>query len=173
MPVKHEIDLLAALCTGKGANIGCGNVPIANSIGVDVCLTAKAASVFVDSWRLPFSDNSLDYIVSCASLEHMEVAPVLVLREWARCLRVHGTLGIIVPDAAYGIWSMTGDTGKCGQLVKPRREMEHLHAFTVSSLKVLLEFAGFTPSVVHKVSRLPVRKETTLFAVGHKNETYK
>ena len=173
MSIGFELRLLTKLCNGFGVNVGCGDTPIAGSIGIDVCREAKAASIFIDSLRLPFPDNSLDYIVSSACLEHMQEAPITVLREWARCLMVGGVLGIVVPDAEYGIWSMTGDTGKCGELIKERREMEHLHAFTEISLCVLLEFAGFTITEVKHVDRRPLRKETTLFVSAYKNETFK
>jgi len=171
MSVAKEIGLLAELCEGYGYNIGCGDVRIRDSIGVDVSDT-RAADVIADATNLPLDRKELDYIIAAACFEHLEQAPLLVLRHWLSRLRVGGIIGIVVPDAQYGIWSMTGDTGQAGKMVKPRREMEHLHAFTMESLRVLFKFAGMDIVRLEKVDRRPYRKETTLFCVGRKNETY-
>jgi len=172
MSVRAEIEFLAKYCKGIGLNIGCGNVAIGNSIGVDVTIEAKAAIMLADAFNLPFMDCSLDYIVSAACLEHIDKGPVTVLREWLRCLKVGGTIAVTVPDAEYGMWAMTGDTGKVGQFAKARREMEHLHAFTQTTLMLLFDFAGMQIIRCEKIDRKPVRPETTLLCVGRKTEAY-
>lgn len=172
MSVEKEIELLAEYCKGFGANIGCGDVQIADSIGIDCCHKAQAAVIVAEATCLPLRDNTLDYIVSAACFEHIDRSPVKVLREWLRCLKVGGIIAIVVPDADYGIWSMTGDTGKPGQLCKPRSEMEHLHAFTKQSLVMLFEFAGMEVIRCEKIDRRPVRPETTILCVGKKTENY-
>ena len=171
MPIRREIELIAECCNGMGLNIGCGDVQIRNSIGFDIAET-KAAMVLGDAMKLPFKQGVFDYIVAAACFEHLEAAPITVLRHWLRFLKPGGVIAILVPDASYGIWSMTGDTGKVGKLVKPRSEMEHLHAFTVESLKVLFEFAGMDIEKLDIIDRHPERKERTIICVGRKNETY-
>lgn len=171
MPIRREIELLASYCKGVGLNIGCGDIQIRNSIGVDVSHT-KAAMVIADAMDLPFSHEKLDYIIAAACFEHLDAAPITVLRHWLKFLKPSGTIAILVPDATYGIWSMTGDTGQPGKLIKPRREMEHLHAFTTESLAMLFEFAGMTIITMEVIDRQPERKERTILCAGIKNDTY-
>lgn len=172
MSTTKEIKLLAEYCKGFGLNIGCGSVSIGNSIGVDVADTPVAV-IRAEAHRLPFCDAILDYIVACNSFEHIQVAPVITLREWARCLKVGGTVAVIVPDAEYSIWSMTGDRGVCGRLCKPEREMEHFHAFTELSLRMLFTFCGFQVIEHEKIRiRGDGRAETTLLCVGVKTDVY-
>jgi predicted SAM-dependent methyltransferase len=159
-------------CIGKGANIGCGNVSIRDSIGVDIRPNATAAELIAEAWFLPFEDKSLDYIVSMACLEHLDRGPITILREWLRCLKSNGIIAIAVPDAEYGIWSMTGDTGKCGKLIKPIRAMEHLHAFDQTTLKMLFEFAGMQVLACERYDRRPAKKEPILICVGRKQDVF-
>ena len=172
MSVKAEVEALKIYCEGHGANIGCGAVRIGSSVGVDMTPN-KAVDIVVTGQALPFDSNSLDYIVSCAALEHIDAGPITILREWTRCVRVGGTVAVVVPDADYGMWAMTGDTGIPGQLIKPRREMEHLHAFTLSSLRLLFEFAGLDIVEARHLDREPIRRETTLVCAGMKSLKYK
>jgi predicted SAM-dependent methyltransferase len=172
MSTTKEIKLLAEYCKGFGLNIGCGSISIGNSIGVDISNT-PAAQIISDAHKLPFADGVLDYIVACNSFEHIQVAPVITLREWARCLKVGGTVAIVVPDAEYGIWSMTGDRGVCGRMTKPEREMEHFHAFTSESLKMLFVFCGFILTKMTMIDeRGDGRGERTILCVGIKTDAY-
>ncbi len=172
MSIRREINLLSTYCKGVGLNIGCGNVPIGDSIGVDMTPKAKAAIILADAVNLPFADCCFDYIVASACFEHIKYAPIIVLRHWLQFLKPGGIIAIIVPDAEYGIWSMTGDTGRSGKLVKPHREMEHLHAFTAKSLEMLFNFAGMDIVTLDVIDRQPERKEKTILCVGMKNNNY-
>lgn len=172
MSVRREIEVLEVYCQGKGANIGCGHVRIGDSIGVDLSTTSRACDIVGDARHLPFANESLDYIVSAASFEHIDSSPIMTLREWLRCLKVGGLLALVVPDAEYGIWAMTGDTGECGKLVKKHRSMEHLHAFDKTTLKLLFQFAGMDVIVCQNIDRKPARPEITLLCVGRKREDF-
>lgn len=173
MSVRKELELLARFCKGEGLNIGCGHIKIADSIGVDISYQAKAAQIVCEAADLPYHNEALDYIISANCLEHINTGPLVVLREWLRVLKVGGKIAIVVPDAEYGIWSMTGDRGRCGELCKPEREMEHVHAFTDNALRMLFEFAGMDNIHTDKIDRRPERNEMTLFAYGTKSEAYK
>ncbi len=172
MPILYELKSLAKYCKGLGANVGCGDHQIADSIGVDISATAKAAQTVADACDLPFGDGDLDYIVASACFEHIDKGPITILREWLRCVKVGGTIAVLVPDAKYGIWAMTGDTGTCGKFTKAQRSMEHLHAFTQESLILLFEFAGMEVMQCKIIDRVPVRPERTLLCVGKKLEIF-
>lgn len=50
--------------------------------------------------QLPYSDETFPYVYSSNLLEHFRIGEtVRILTEWARVVRVGGTLEIIVPDA--------------------------------------------------------------------------
>ena len=173
MPTQRELAILnRTAMTGYGLNLGCGNNRLGNAIGIDSNPTATAADILADICKLDmYKDNTFDYIIASAVLEHVSVAPILALREWARVLKLNGTLHILVPDAEYGIWSMTGDSGAIGLLVSPPG-MEHLHAFTKESLEVLLMFAGYAEIDIMRFNRLPERRERTLIARAVKGPLY-
>lgn len=169
---------LTKYCVGKGLNIGCGDVWIGNSIGVDSNPNAKAVMIVDRADKLgsipPASEDKgrYDYIVSAACFEHIDRGPIMVLRRWLQILKLGGVIAITVPDAEYGIWAMTGDNGAVGKFVKKDRGMEHLHAFTVTSLKLLFEFAGMEVIRCEVLDRRPVRPERTIICVGRKMEAY-
>lgn len=174
MPTRKEIKELDRYCSGEGLNIGCGDSPIGDSIGVDMNPEARATRVVAMADHLSFADDgAYDYIVSLACLEHVNRGPVMVLREWLRCIRVGGTIAVIVPDAEYGMWSMTGDTGIPGQLAKESILMEHVHAFTTVTLRLLFEYVGMDVIRCDRIDRRPVRVEPTIICVGIKTDAFK
>jgi SAM-dependent methyltransferase len=96
---------LARWCVGSGVDIGFGgHAPI-----VDTALTSDQypAPWFGSGWpnqlcldafcRLPFSDNSLDYIYSSHCLEDA-IDTAGVLSDWCRVLRPGGVLVLFLPD---------------------------------------------------------------------------
>ena len=134
MATKVEIDLLKAYCVGRGLNIGCGKRPITGAINVDVD-PAALADVFGDAAQLPFYSERFDFVVSSHCLEHIREAPLIVLREWLRVLKVGGMLAFIVPDGNEGPVSLGSTPGE----FIPHR---HVHVFTEKTLRVLLVYAG-------------------------------
>ena len=96
---KTQREVLGRYCiNGKGLDIGCGqNKCHSNAIGVDA-IPYPNVDMVIDASRLwMFQDDELDFIVGCHSLEHFANTKE-ILKEWARCLRPGGILGIIVPD---------------------------------------------------------------------------
>jgi SAM-dependent methyltransferase len=91
-----------------GLDLGCGYRKAADwLIGVDHhsgewtdtsgAKHTAAPDVVSDLRTLPFDDVSMDLVVSIHSLEHFN-EPGLILREWARVLRIGGRMAIVVPD---------------------------------------------------------------------------
>ena len=168
MSIKKELDMLAEYTNGFGLNIGCGDQAIGTAIGMDVEPTAKAAVIIAPAEKVPFKNDTLDFIVACNSFEHIQQAPILTLREWCRCLKLGCPCAIVVPDAKYGDWAMTGDHGAVGRLQKPRPEMEHYHAFDTITLEQLFTFAGFKITKCEVIDRRPDRPEQTIICGGIK-----
>jgi len=160
MAIKREIDILETYCFGHGANVGCGRVRIGNSLGVDIRDIPNVTDYIADAAKLPFADGELDYIVSSHCLEHIDRGPVVVLREWVRCVRQGGVIALIVPDAVYGIGALKIDTTIPG---------EHLHLFTQETLKIYFEFVGLDIQRCQQIIRAPERPQPTIICVGIKN----
>ena len=98
---KAECEALRPWCKGVGIELGCGRrkrLPFA--IGVDRDRAdAKIPEIIcdVEKEELPFSDNSLDYILAAHLLEAME-DPAACIRAWMKKLKPGGYLLLIMPD---------------------------------------------------------------------------
>ncbi len=161
MSVPIERKILEAYCVGKGINVGCGKVQIADSIGVDIDQTAKMVRVIADGKNLPFEDGEMDYVISLHCLEHFDVSPIIVLKEWHRVLRNGGICAVIVPD---------GDRGM-GAFYYPKDEgiyFKHFLVFTLQTLPLYFQEVGFEIKECRKIDRNPERPEMTLLCVGVK-----
>ena len=161
MATKKELDLLRGYCKGWGLNIGCGSRPIEGAINVDIDPKA-AADVFAPAQMLPFYSNRFDYAVSSHCLEHVQEAPLLILREWHRVLKVGGVLAFIVPDGACGTHAL-GETP--GIFI----EGKHVHLFNSYVLESLMKYTRFVDISVSSLRR-PEWKSGTLLTVGTKTQ---
>jgi predicted SAM-dependent methyltransferase len=159
MATKKEIDLLKAYCQGRGLNIGCGKRRIESAINVDIDLKSFA-DIYADASLLPFFSERFDYLVSSHCLEHVREAPLIVLREWLRVLKIGGVMAFIVPDSNDGVVSMGSTPGK----FIPFR---HVHAFDIKTLKALIEYAGAKLEKIEVVKRKEWRTNT-IFVVATK-----
>lgn len=137
-------DLEGALVTryvkgDKILDLGCGaRKTVPNAVGVDrtpqghegthivgKCIADVEADI---TQPLPFDDESQDTIIARHVLEHV-VNSVETLKNWARALKVNGTLIIAVPNQDI-----------CNSIpLNP----EHVGAYTPDSLKSLVELIGF------------------------------
>jgi predicted SAM-dependent methyltransferase len=143
---------LYPLCTGRGADVGCGNRKThPDAVGVDLtpagsngeagCVRGKVSVADVvasgDNMTM-FADGSLDYIVQRHNLEHYQDF-IKAIQEWKRIVRPGGLIGMVVPD------DETCDT--------IRLDPTHKHVFTQSSLARALHLIGGL-QVVHMAELL-------------------
>lgn len=104
------------------------------------------APLWADAHALPFADNSFDFIVSLAVLEHIEY-PAVMLREIHRVLKPGGiylgSVTYLVPfhDAAcyfnmthYGIWSALENAGLDAEFVRADPTYLGIRAISYSGL---------------------------------------
>lgn len=134
MGTENEYRILEGYCVGRGLNLCCQHTQIGDSIGVDADPNARAADVICDVRALPFRTGSLDYVLCHHGLEHIRDAPLFVVHEWLRVLRLGGVLVLAVPtgETALNYASFRGEAVQYG----------HGHLFTKETLKQIVDFAG-------------------------------
>lgn len=149
--------LLGAYCHGvKGLDIGCGREKChPNAIGIDV-YPFSCVDMVIDASRLwMFKDEELDYIVGCHSLEHFADTKK-ILKEWTRCIKPGGILGIIVPD---------------GNL-RPKTIVEPYHKVALNKEilhKIFKRVLGFKVIELRNLTELPGEiAQTCILCVGRK-----
>ena len=159
-------------------NLGCGIRLLSNFINVDVAFDLKdlkekkgtfvnaeidknSAFVKADMRKLPFKDNSADYIISTYSIEHIPHKDVLLaLKEWRRVLKKGGTIVIttINMDEIARIWmahiSNRADVTPAGQTFQDVQGFiygnqitsgeSHYSAFNPPAMDWYIKAAGFT-----------------------------
>ncbi len=81
---------------GKVLNFGCGNRKNPNHIGVDVSEKSDADYVVKPNEKLPFEDNTFDFVISRYVFEHIEDVS-FALSEINRVLKPNGLLRFSVP----------------------------------------------------------------------------
>jgi len=116
-----------------------GKYTVEPSIGIDIYKKGEyidtinqvsVADIQADvQWELPIEDETIDTIIARHILEHC-IDPVTTLSVWKRKLKKGGRLIISVPDESY--------------VDSIPMNPEHVHAFTVDSLKALGEVLGLT-----------------------------
>jgi SAM-dependent methyltransferase len=139
----HDLEgreLLRKICIGQGLDLGSSNRPISpNALTVDIDEEAKP-QVVADVRKLPFHDESFDFIVASHILEHIDDT-ISTLREWKRVLKTGGEIGIMVPHGEFVDPVDLGDTS-----------MTHRQLFTEKTLELFLRHVGF--GIVSEVVRL-------------------
>ena len=126
------------------------------------------ADVIAPMWDIPYPDNSVDFIWSSHTLEHVGIYDVAkVLKEWFRILKPGGEAIIQVPNFDYvaKYWLTGPDRQWAEAMVFGTQVNEgqfHKCAFTYASLKGDLEIAGFE---VKRVELRDSHSQETLQAV--------
>jgi len=158
MSYKIEFEKVLPYCEkGIGLNIGCGGARLGNSIGIDIDGTKRACVIIAKAWELPIADNSIDYIVSMACIEHLDRSLLTVLREWQRVLKKGGKCIVTTPEGSVtkSDWALAG----CS---------DHLNLFTLQQLELYFKVAGFNIEKSEMIDRRPDSQYPTIMVVGIK-----
>lgn len=124
----------------KVLDLGCGNnKTIPSAIGLDMVRKDETIETLVGnptsqadiahdvSEPLPFDMNSCDTVIARHILEHL-IDPIKTLKQWIEVLKPGGRLIIAVPDQDI--------------MSSIPVNIEHVHAFTQTSIKTFLEAVG-------------------------------
>lgn len=136
--------------TGNRLDIGCNLDKVyKNCIGFDSRYTGEA-DIVGDAARLPFPDNSQDWIFSSHCLEHLKEDSQTVLTEWVRVLRYGGMIVLYLPHRdLYKQWNP-----------------EHFHELSPEPIKEILESLGVKVDICESESGEGDRY--SFFIVGEK-----
>lgn len=139
--IHPERRMLYPLCQGRGVDVGCGHRKThPDAIGVDMTPKGSEGSVGNVAGKISqadiqasgdqldmFKDDELDYLVQRHNLEHYQDV-IKTLQEWKRVVRPGGIIGMAIPDDEF-----------CNTI---QLDPTHLHVFTRSSFKRLIELIG-------------------------------
>src|ERR1051325_1041366 len=121
--MTHEEMISRWIGRGKiGTEIGASALPVPGLHPLPIYVDcykefgriACLADYYGHACKLPFRDNSLDYVVASHVLEHV-ANPVAALAEWHRVLGPEGIIYLVVPDRRH-----TWDRGR------PLTSVEHM-----------------------------------------------
>lgn len=132
----------------KGVNLGSGSKNLPGVLNVDKAEEGEHGAggrkfdgahpdLTADAGDLPFEDGSIDFICAAHLLEHM-IDPLATLDEWRRVMKDDGWIYLTLPDH--------------DQLNTMIIDYTHLHAYTVSSIRRLLEGRGFRVEETEQMS---------------------
>lgn len=96
--LNRQWEKIAGYCAeGQGLDIGCGSWKVNwQAIGVDSNPLVRP-DLLCDAIRLPYPDDSMDFVASIHSLEHFWYS-VEALTEWSRVLKPSGHMCIVMQD---------------------------------------------------------------------------
>jgi SAM-dependent methyltransferase len=113
----------------------------------DDYVTVPAYSLDLESEPLPINDGTLDAVLCCEVVEHMDVDPMYMLAEVNRVLKKDGYLFLTTPNATstQGIWKILRNIEPYFfmQYHADRSPYRHNYEYSVWSLTKLLDAAGF------------------------------
>ncbi len=152
----------------KRIDIGCGmpHQKYPNCIGIDVNPNYNADILHNCDEGLPFDDNSISFINSDNSLEHLK-NPYFVLSECYRVLVNGGEMRLVVPNCQWFpllfvnlIMDIDWLWHKWMNLPFKRERGVHFTLFTKHLIKMLVKDVGFK---IKKTNGLIYSKQITLF----------
>lgn len=142
--------LLDVSC-GEGVFLGVARRAGLEAVGVDFSLVAvrkarlvSSQAALANAQRLPFADNSFDYVTNIGSLEHY-FDPVEGAREMARVLRRDGVAIILLPNA-FGIFGNIWHVLRYGEIFDDGQPLQRYA--TRASWERLLRANGLVPNRV-------------------------
>lgn len=104
-------------------------------------------SIDLESELLPLNSSSVDFVMCCEVLEHMDVDPMFLLAEISRVLKVGGMLLVTTPNScsARNLWKIAQGIRPhfYMQYRKDRSPYRHNIEYDVSTVLDLLKAAGF------------------------------
>ncbi|NVM20706.1 MAG: methyltransferase domain-containing protein [Desulfobacterales bacterium] len=85
-------------------HVGCGRNYLSGFVNIDANFQRKADYLLDARVKLPFPDDTIDFIYSCHMLEHVHITEAInMLKDWYRVLKPSGYARLTLPDFEYAI----------------------------------------------------------------------
>jgi len=151
-------------------NLGCGDRILPQEEGwTNVDFNSKKADVHCDIRKLPFDDDSVDYIAAYHVIEHFTQEELIytVIPEWKRVMKKFAVLDLEFPNIIkitdlYKSFEETYDSKSFHDslinLVMGNHNVMgagHMWAWTENSMKIFLEMNGFFIKEICEPAPLP------------------
>jgi hypothetical protein len=145
---EEHLEWLESFCKGVGFNMGCGEIPVKDSIGADPFLSlgsfnGAAYCHMDDLWN--YEDECADYIIS----NYMESAPTpcKLFIEWYRLLKPGGVVAILCKDADDSSY----DNTLIGPLSRSNKGgIKKFNCYTPRTMRFYLQFNKFKVDLITK-----------------------
>ena len=129
-------------------------------------------SIDLESELLPFADDSIDLVICCEVIEHLDVDPMFMLSEINRVCKVGAHVLLTTPNScsARNFWKIAHGYRPhfFMQYEKSRSPYRHNIEYDVSAMVTLVTAAGFEPRLVetHDVFEPPLPEAVDLLKVN-------
>lgn len=111
-------------------------------------MTSTFLTVNFEDEPLPLPDESIDLVLCCEVIEHMDVDPMYLMAEINRVLRPRGTLLMTTPNSAssQNVWKILNGYRPHFFMSYTRNRSPYRHNFEydVHGVRALTEAAGFS-----------------------------
>jgi predicted SAM-dependent methyltransferase len=136
---------------GVMLDIGCGDKKLhPDFIGVDPYVETDKVNVKAYMWDTPFVDNSVDFLVCFAALEHISKFLILpTLHEFARILKPGAAFAVLVPNLEWAMirWLNDKNNGWEMDMIFGSQEHEGEYHKTGFSVDILVSYFAAIPEL--------------------------
>jgi len=162
--------------TGIMLDVGCGDKKLhPDFIGVDPYVETDKVNVQAYMWDTPFADNSVDFLVCMAALEHISKFQIYpTLYEFARILKPGAHFAIIVPNLEYALrsWLENQNNGWEMDLIFGSQEHDGEFHKTGFSVNLIMEyFSNVPPLEVLNIYDINAYTQLNFGIIGKKLDT--
>jgi SAM-dependent methyltransferase len=147
-----HLEWLESFCKGDGFNMGCGELTIADSMGIDKQLTLATfnGAAYCDMENLwKYGDECADYIVS--NYIGAILCPAKTFIEWHRVLKPGGVMALVCGNSDHPSYVKS----VMGPLSRSKHgSIKKASCYNKNTIKNYLQFAGMNVESVEEVKHV-------------------
>jgi len=159
---------------GLMVDMGCGDKKLhPKFIGVDPYVETDKVTVKALMWDTPFEDNSVDFLVCMAALEHISKFQVIpTLHEFARILKPGSAFAILVPNLEQVLirWLNDPNVGWEMDMIFGSQEHEGEYHKTGFSVDIIKWYFSFTELEILNIYDINAYYQMNFGIIGRKKD---